>query len=69
VLSSNVLPAVDYPDPRGLDFDQLGEVLKPALASPALLGASVVILNPTLDDTSGTSARRIVQFLSDAVRR
>ena len=66
VLSSEVLPAVDYPDPRGLTFEQLREVLAPAFASPNLLGASVAILNPTQDLPGGDSADRVVKLLADA---
>lgn len=66
VLSSDVFPAVDYRDPRGLDFDQLRDLLRPVLASHELLGASIVILNPTLDDSQGSSALRVVEMLAHA---
>ena len=69
VLSSDVMPAVDYPDPRGLDFAQLRDVLTVAFASPALVGASVVILNPTRATAEDDSARRVVEMLAAAVGR
>jgi arginase len=69
VLSSDELPAVDYPDPRGLTFDQLRSVLIPAFASPHLIGASVAILNPTLDTAAGDSANRVVRLLAEALTR
>lgn len=66
VLSGEVFPAVDYRDPRGLDLQQLTDLLRPVLASRELLGASIVILNPTLDDAKGTSARHVVDVLAKA---
>ena len=69
VLSSDVMPAVDYRDPRGLDFAQLRDVLTVAFASPALVGASVVILNPTQAPPEDESARRVVEMLAAATGR
>ena len=69
VLSSDVMPAVDYRDPRGLDFAQLAEILAVAFASPALVGASVVILNPTRAPAEDESARRVVETLAAAIGR
>jgi arginase family enzyme len=65
VLSSSALPAVDYADERGLTWEQLGELLGVALGSSQLIGASVVILNPTLD-TDGAGAGQVVRLLADA---
>lgn len=69
VLASDVLAAVDYPDPRGLDYPQLTDILTIAFASPRLLGASVVILNPTQASPEDQSARRVVDMLTAATRR
>lgn len=69
VLSSDVMPAVDYPDPRGLDFAQLCDVLTVAFASPNLDGASVVILNPTRAPADDDSARRVVEVLAASIGR
>lgn len=60
--------AVDYPDPRGLTFTQLRDVLSTAFASPELLGASVVILNPNRDPTGGQAATQVTEPLTDALR-
>ena len=68
VLSGNEFPAVDYPDPRGLTFTQLRDVLSTAFASPELLGASVVILNPNRDPTGGQAATQVTKLLADALR-
>ena len=55
-------------DPRGLTFTQLRDVLSTAFASPELLGASVVILNPNRDPTGGQAATQVTKFLADALR-
>ena len=62
--SGNEFPAVDYPDPRGLTFTQLRDVLSTAFASPELLGASVVILNPNRDPTGGQAAIQVTKLLA-----
>ncbi|HTY29646.1 MAG TPA: arginase family protein, partial [Mycobacterium sp.] len=67
VLSCNVLAAVDYADPRGLDADQLTAVLSPIVGSENLIGASVVILNPNLDDENGSGAKLVVDLLTAAI--
>ena len=66
VLSASALPAVDYADERGLSWEQLGQLLRVVLGSSLLMGASVVIFNPTLDPT-GEHARRIVTLLADSL--
>lgn len=50
-LTSIALPAVRYPQPGGLDWDELDAVGRRAVASPALLGVDVTIYNPDLDPT------------------
>lgn len=69
VLSSDVMPAVDYPDRRGLDYTQLGDILAVAFASPKLLGASVVIFNPAQAPPEDTSAQHIVELLASTTTR
>jgi arginase len=69
VLSSDVMAAVDYPDRRGLDYTQLTEILTIAFASPKLVGASVVILNPTQAPSDDQSARCVVDMLAAAAQR
>jgi arginase len=66
VLSTEALPAVDYPQDGGLEWEHLGIVAETALqAGPA--GWDVTIYNPDMDPDR-TSARRIVGFLGTAVR-
>lgn len=61
VLSTAELPAVDYPQPGGLTWDQLEQLTAACLSVPGCLGASVVIYNPDLDN--GHAATRIAEFL------
>lgn len=65
VLHARALPAVDYPQDEGLDWDQLERLLVPLLRSPGLIGMDLTIYNPTLDP-DGASARRIVELLAAA---
>ncbi|CAN5715720.1 arginase family protein [soil metagenome] len=64
-LDEAALPAVSYPQPRGLDWTAFVELAKPLLASDALVGVSVADFNPDLDE-DGTQARRIVDALTAA---
>jgi arginase len=66
VLSTDALPAVDYPQEGGLDWNDLVTVAATALAAgPA--GWDVTIYNPDLDP-EGTHAARIVRFIEAAAR-
>lgn len=62
VLAERVMPAVDSPNPDGLDFEQLRALLAPLLVSPKAIGMELTIFDPDLDP-DGALARR----LSDAV--
>lgn len=62
VLDPQSLPAVTYPQPNGLGWEQLETVLKPLARSPRLLGMSVADFRPDLDP-GGKLARRLVQLL------
>jgi arginase len=65
VLSKAELPAVDYAADPGITWDELLVLLRPTLADPALLGADVTILNPTMDP-DGRYAARAVELLREA---
>ncbi len=66
VLSTEALPAIDYPQNGGLAWEDLSEVTAQALgAEPA--GWDITIYNPDLDPAR-THARRIVEFVSSAIR-
>jgi len=65
VLSTEALPAIDYPQPGGLGWDELVVVATTALrADPG--GWDVTIYNPDLDPTR-VHARRIVRFLGSVI--
>jgi arginase len=66
VLSTNSLPAVDYPQPGGLNWKQLECVTTTALTTDHNIGWNVTIYNPDLDPDR-ISARRIVQYLVDVM--
>jgi arginase len=47
VLDPESLPAVTYPQPGGLDWDQLATTLEPLARSPQLLAARSTDFRPT----------------------
>ncbi len=67
VIDGKAMPAVDDPLPGGPDWRQAAELLQPLVHSPALLGADVTILNPSLDPDD-FYARQVVALLADAGR-
>jgi len=64
VLDQEALPAVDYPMPNGLNWDEAAALVRPLVASPALLGADLTIYNPNLDPDR-KYARQIVEWLGE----
>lgn len=62
VLDEGVLPAVSYPQPLGLDWDDLVGLARPLVAAPKLLGVSVADFNPDRD-AGGAHAATVVQAL------
>ncbi|MBI4433745.1 arginase family protein [Candidatus Uhrbacteria bacterium] len=58
VLSGAALPSVRYPQPGGLRWGELEDVLRVALLTPGLLGWNITIYNPDFDPM-GLDARRI----------
>jgi arginase len=62
VLSTRSLPAVDYPQPGGLSWNQLESLTKTALSSGNVIGMNVTIYNPDMDPDK-RFARRIVRYL------
>jgi len=49
VLNASIMPAVDSPNPRGISFEQLEQVLTTLLSSPKAVGLEVTIFDPDLD--------------------
>lgn len=62
VLDPEDCPAVTYPQPGGLTWDQLAAVLEPMAGSPRLLGLSVADFRPDLD-RDGSLAERLVDLI------
>lgn len=62
VLAAQAMPAVDSPNPGGLDFAQLRAMLAPLLASPDAVGMELTIFDPDLDPDG-----RLASRLADAV--
>lgn len=63
VLDEAVFPATDYPQPGGLDWDELAALLAPLTASDSLIGASLACYNPDKDPDL-SCGRRLVATLS-----
>ena len=67
VLSTQALPAIDYPQPGGLGWDELGAVASTAM-SAGPRGWDVTIYNPDLDPER-VHARRIVRFIGSVIEQ
>lgn len=65
VLAERVMPAVDSPNPDGVDFDELRALLAPLLASPKAVGMELTIFDPDLDP-DGRFARRLAETVASA---
>jgi arginase len=68
VLDETALPAVSYPQPLGLAWDELAEIAMPLAAAPNLIGVSVADFNPDRDP-DGEHAERVVEALQGTFRR
>ena len=67
VLDDTIMPAVDYRQPGGLQWDELAEVLKVLAASGQAAGMTITILNPKRDpdgSITGKFTQTIVTGLS-----
>jgi arginase len=65
VLSTEAFPALDYPQPGGLGWDQLTRVATTALDGGPI-GWDITIYNPDLDPDR-THAKRIVTFVASVI--
>ena len=63
VLDELAFPATDYLMPGGLTLAELGELIWPLLASPALAGVSLACYNPQ-KDPGGQGAAALVGLFS-----
>jgi arginase len=65
VLSTEALPAIDYPQPGGIGWKELALVATAALRNDPT-GWDITIYNPDLDP-EGNHARTIVRFIASAI--
>jgi arginase len=63
VLDQAIFPATDYPQPGGLDWDELATLLASLTALDSLVGASLACYNPDKDPGLGCG-RRLVAALA-----
>jgi arginase family enzyme len=66
VLDESALPAVSYPQPLGLGWDEFVALARPLAAAPNLVGISVADFNPDRDP-DGSHASRVVEALASIV--
>jgi arginase len=65
VLDSAVLPAVDTPEPGGLEFRHLSELLRALLADSEARGLEITIFDPDLDE-DGELAAELTRWICEA---
>jgi arginase len=65
ILDPAVMPAVDSPDPGGIDHHDLVSLLAPLLASALCVGLEVTVFDPDLDP-DGRLARELTDTLVSA---
>jgi arginase len=68
VLDQSILPAVDSPNPRGLTYPELGELLRVLLESERAIGMDITIFDPELDP-NGRYAAELVAAIIQAFKR
>lgn len=66
VLSTHSMPAVDYQQPGGINWNQLKKITKAVMSSGHTIGLNLTIYNPDMDPDS-RSAKRIVNYLEYAI--
>lgn len=66
ILDSAIMPAVDSPDPGGIDRAQLTELLRPLLSAPKCAGIDIGIFDPDLDP-DGKYAAELTDTLVSAL--
>ena len=66
VLATEDFAAVDYPQPGGLRWNELDQLVTVALATPRCRGASIVIYNPDLDPDRA-AADLVVDFIARSI--
>ena len=67
VLSSDAMPAVSYPQPGGLTWDEAETIARAGMHADHLIGLDTTVYNPQLDPDRA-SARKIITFLAEITR-
>jgi arginase len=67
VLDPGVMPAVDAPDPGGLGFEELAQLVRALTSSPRAAGMEVTVFDPDLDE-DGVYAKAVADALVRALR-
>ncbi len=68
VLDPKLMPAVSYPEPDGLGWEEATALIAPLGASSALVGVSVADLNTDLDP-DGRCAARLAELIAAALNQ
>jgi arginase family enzyme len=68
VLDEDALPAVTYPQPLGLAWDEIAGLVRPLAVVPGLAGVSLADFNPERDP-DGVHAARVVDLLGALLGR
>jgi arginase len=66
VLDEQALPAVTYPQPLGLDWEEFVALVGPLASAEGLVGVSIADFNPDLDPGE-KHARRVIDALATVV--
>lgn len=67
VLDPQIMPAVDSPDPGGLSYDELHNLLKPLLSHPLCAGLEITILDPD-KDPQGNVTREFIRQTGSTIQ-
>jgi arginase len=67
-LDSTLMLAVDSPQPDGLSYEELRQLLEPFLTSDLVTGIQFTIFDPDLDP-EGRYARELAQAIADTLGR
>ncbi len=62
ILDAALLPAVDSPEPGGLTFDDLSDLLRALLSSESAVGLEITVFDPDLDPDG-----RLAHLFTDAI--
>jgi arginase len=68
VLDGELMPAVDSPEPGGLDYQELTTLLRALIASDLAVGVELTIFDPDLD-RDGHLARELTTVVVDSLSR